>query len=234
MLFRSALFHLDAALETLKSAKLALQSCPEGKLVSCIVQSQVHTRNGNSDEANRSLDEAARLRADGARVDGAMLLDLASSSLAQGRDEEADAIIGEAARNAHDSAALLTKASKLYAEAGREEAGARVLAEATTEVRKLNNDGVMLAHKGDFTSAVERLMRACELAPYNPRILMNGVWIVLKCLERDGMDEEKLYKARELLAEVERQSPGHSRLVGLRTQLSDIESRFGIRGRSFR
>jgi DNA-binding response OmpR family regulator/Tfp pilus assembly protein PilF len=223
---------LNAATDTLKKGKLALQSNPEGQLVSAIVQSLVHTRNGNDYEAGRTLDEAARLRAEGARVDGPLLLDLANSCLAQGRDEEADAIIAEVARNAHDSETMLAKAKKLYEEAGRAEAGARVLSEATSDVRKLNNEGVMLAHKGDFTTAVERLLNACELAPYNPRILMNGIWVILKSIDQAGMDEEKLHKARALLAEVERQSPGHGRLTGLRTHMNDIESRFGIRRRT--
>ena len=218
---------LNAATDTLKKGKLALQSNPEGQLVSAIVQSLVHTRNGNDYEAGRTLDEAARLRAEGARVDGPLLLDLANSCLAQGRDEEADAIIAEVARNAHDSETMLAKAKKLYEEAGRAEAG-----EATSDVRKLNNEGVMLAHKGDFTTAVERLLNACELAPYNPRILMNGIWVILKSIDQAGMDEEKLHKARALLAEVERQSPGHGRLTGLRTHMNDIESRFGIRRRT--
>lgn len=223
---------LNAAIDTLKKGKLALQSSPEGRLVSAIVQSLVHTRNGNDDEAGRALDEAARLRADGARVEGPLLLDLASSCLARGRDEEADAIIAEVARNAHDSETMLAKAKKLYADADRAEVGARVLSEATSDVRKLNNKGVMLAHNGDFNAAAESLLNACELAPYNPRILMNGIWVLLKSIEQQGMDEEKLAKARDLLAEVERQSPGHSRITGLRTQMNEIESRFGIRRRT--
>jgi DNA-binding response OmpR family regulator/predicted negative regulator of RcsB-dependent stress response len=223
--------NLNGAMDTLKKGKLALQSSSEGQLVNAVVQSLVHTRAGRSDEAIRALNEAAKLRAEGARVDGPLLLDLAASSLAHGRHEEADAIVSEAARNAHDSEALLAKAKKLYEEAGRAEEGAKVLSEATSDVRKLNNDGVLMAHKGDFNGAVACLLDACKMAPYNPRILMNGVWVILRSIERDGMDEEKLTKARDLLAEIERQSPGHGRINGLRTQMKDIESRYGIRGR---
>lgn len=221
--------NLNAALDTLKKGKLTLQASPEGQLVSAIVQSRVHTRSGNANEARRALDEAAKLRDEGAHAEGPMLLDLAGSCLAQGRHEEANAIVSEAARNAHDSESLLAKAKKLYEEAGRADEGTRVLSEATADVRKLNNEGVMLAHKGDFHTAVERLLEACELAPFNPRILMNGIWVILKSIEQNGMDEDKLDKARMLLTEVERQTPGHSRIAGLRTQMIEIETRFGIR-----
>lgn len=221
----------NGAMDTLRKGKLALRATPEGQLVNVVVQSQVHTQSGNEGEALRSLDEAARLRASGARVDGSLLLELAKSCLAHGRYAEADAIVSEVARNAHDSDVLLARARRLYEEAGRANDAERLLAEATSEVRKLNNDGVMLAHEGDIESAVERLLDACSLAPFNPRILMNGAWVILRGIEQDGLDLAKLEKARVLLKEAERQSPGHSRITGLRTQLQDIESRFGLRKR---
>lgn len=221
----------SAALDTLKKGKLTLQASPDGQLVSAIVQSLAHTQNGHDSEARSALETAARLRNDGARADGGLLLDLVGACLKHGRNEDADAILGEVARNAHDSETLLAKAVKLYEEAGRAEAGARVLTEATTEVRKQNDEGVMLAHKGNFGGAVECMMNACDLAPYNPRILMNGVWVLLKSIEETGMDEAQLERARTLLAQAEQQSPGHARITGLRTQMNDIESRFGIRRR---
>jgi hypothetical protein len=43
---------------------------------------------------------------------------------------------------------------------------------------------------------------------------MNAVWVVLKCLDLEGMDEELLEEARRRLDEAERQAPGHSRWPG--------------------
>ena len=225
---------VDAALDTLKKNRTILQASPQGQLVAAVVQGLAHTRAGRADEAARALDEAIRLRGSGARVDEHAMLDMAGTCLSQGRNEEADAIVSEMARNAHDSDSLLAKARRLYEESGRGEDGARVLAAATADVRKLNNEGVILAHKGDFQGAVERLLVACREAPFNPRILMNGIWVILKCLEQSGMDNDLLDEARRLLAEVERQAPGHARIAGLRHQMKEVESRFGIRPRSTR
>jgi Flp pilus assembly protein TadD len=104
-----------------------------------------------------------------------------------------------------------------------------VLARATSDVRKLNNEGVMLAQRGDFKTAVDKLMTACAEAPHNPRILMNAVWVILKYIDQAGMDETLIETARHHLADAERQSPGHTRIAGLRLHLSDVETRFGIR-----
>ena len=223
---------VNAAMDTLKKGKATLQASPEGQLVAAVVQGMAHTKAGKTEEAKKALDEAARLRGDGARIDEKLMLDMAGTCMAQGRHEDADAIVTEVARNAHDSESLLAKAKQLYEESGRGDAGANVLAEATSDVRKLNNEGVILAHKGDFKGAVERLLTACKFAPFNPRILMNGIWVILKYLEQSGMDNEMLDEARRLLAEVERQTPGHARITGLRNQLKEVETRFGIRRRS--
>ncbi|MBI5330501.1 MAG: response regulator [Betaproteobacteria bacterium] len=226
--------NLEGAMETLRKGGLALQSNPDGKLVAALVQCLVQTRAGRAAEAGRSLDEVARLRAGGAQMAAPLLLELAGACLSNGRHEEADGLLTEVARNAHDSDALLTKARSLYEQAGRAEAGEKLLSAATSNVRALNNDGVLLARKGEYAAAAERMLEACRLASANPRVLMNGVWVLLKCVEQAGPDQDKLDQARQLLAAVETQSPRHPRVAGLRACLREIELRNGARRRGTR
>jgi CheY-like chemotaxis protein len=221
-----------AVAETLKAAKFTLQASPEGQFVTAVVQSSLHTQNGNEKEAKKALDEAAVLRATGARVGPQLMLKMAEACMANGRNEEADVIVSDVARNAHDSEALLDKARQIYLAAGRQDAGASVLSAATNDVRKLNNEGVMLAQKGNYRLAVDKLLTACREAPHNPRIIMNAVWVILKCLDQEGMDEALLEEARQRLDEAERQTPGHNRIKGLRLHMKEVEARFGIRRRS--
>jgi tetratricopeptide (TPR) repeat protein len=220
---------LDAAADTLMKNKSALQDSPEGQLVMAVTQSMVHAKSGNAKQAEKALDAAAELRASGVRGDARLMLDLAETCMASGRHDEADSIVSEVARNAHDSEALLAKARQIYDAAGRTDAGASVLALATADVRKLNNEGVMLAQRGDFKTAVDKLRTACAEAPHNPRILMNAVWVTLKYIDQAGMDEALIETARRYLVDAERQAPGHARIAGLRQHLSDVETRFGIR-----
>jgi len=223
---------LKAVAETLKGAKSTLAASPDGQLVVAVVQSVAHQQSGRADEAAKSLEEAARLRAAGAHGDAPLLLKMAETYMAGGQHDAADSIIKEVARNAHDSETLLDKARQIYLAAGREDVGAAVLKAATGDVRKLNNEGVMLAQKGQFREAVDKLLAACVEAPHNPRIIMNAVWVILKFLDQDGMNEELLEEARRRLDEAERQAPGHSRIAGLRLHMKDIESKFGIRRRT--
>ncbi|MDD5364852.1 MAG: response regulator [Gallionellaceae bacterium] len=220
--------NLNGALDTLKKNKDSLQLAPEGQLVTAVIQSMVHSRSGQADLARRALDEAGRLRGEGVHGDGRLMLDLADSCMTQGRNEESDAIIGEVAKNAHDSEALLSKAREIYARCGRAADGEELLKKATADVRKLNNEGVYLAQKGDFDGAVSRLLTAAKEAPYNPRILMNAAWVLLRDADQNGLKEGGLQEAKRLLDEVERLAPGHSRLPGLRSQVREIEARYGI------
>lgn len=218
-----------AVAETLRQNRSTLQSNPEGRLVTAVTQGMLHVQAGRQDDAAKAIEEAAALRAAGTRGDARLMLDLAGVCMSSGRHDEADGIVSEVARNAHDSEALLAKARKLYDESGRGDVGASVLASATADVRRLNNEGVVLAQKGDFRTAAEKLLVACEAAPYNPRIAMNAVWVILKHIDNSGMDEAMIEAARHYLDAAERQAPGHPRLAGLRLSLMEMEGRYGIK-----
>lgn len=224
--------NLHGALDTLKKGRDTLQLSPEGQLVTAVVQSMVHTRAGQAEAAQRFLDEASRLREDGVHGDSRLMLDLAGSYMAGGRHDEGDAVVNEVARNAHDSDALLGKARDIYARCGRADAGEQVLQQATAGVRQLNNEGVYLAQKGDFDGAIQRLLTAAREAAYNPRVLMNAAWVLLRDIDTNGLKEDKLQEAKRLLDEVERLVPGHGRLPGLRTHVREIEARYGISRRA--
>lgn len=221
----------NGAMETLRKGKALLQANPEGQFVSAVVRGIAYAKTGNSAEAEKAMDEAAKLNKEGARTNERFMLDYADACMATGREEEADNIIRDVARNAHDSESLLAKAKGIYDKAGRGEAGAQLLQDATTTVRNLNNEAVILAHKGNFGTAMEKLREACWEAPHNPRILMNTVWVMLKHIEQSGMDDDLMDQARAFLADAEKQAPGHTRLATLRGQMKDVEARYGIRRR---
>lgn len=219
---------LAAAANTLKDGKTVLQETPEGQLAAAVMQGMLHTRAGRSDLAQTALDEADRLRKAGVRGDERLMLDLAEGCMQNGRHEACDEIIAEVARNAHDSEALLAKAKKLYADAGRAEAGNQVLSRATATVRALNNEGVMLAQKGQLSAAVGKLRQATREAPHNPRVAMNAAWVMLRLMEAEGLDHDLYYEVEQLLATAERLAPGHTRLPGLQSKLREVKRRFGI------
>jgi len=225
---------LGGAADTLKKGKNTLMDSPEGQLVMAVAQGVIHTKSGNMKGAEKALDEAAALCAAGARGDDRLMLDLAGTCMANGRNDEADGIVADVVRNAHDSDALLSRARRIYEDAGLGDSGTAVLDLATTGVRKLNNEGVMLAQRGDLRAAVDKLLAACAEAPRNPRILMNAVWVIFRYIDQDGMDERLFEAARQFLDEAERLAPGHVRIAGFRLTQRALEIRFGKQRRPAR
>ena len=219
---------LKAVADTLRKNKSTLQSSPEGQLVMAVTQGMACIQDGKLQEASQALDAAGALRAAGTRGDDQLVLDMARVCMANGRLDEADGLVSEVARNAHDSEALLAKAKRIYEEAGRSDTGASVLSSATAGVRTLNNEGGLLAQRGDYQAAVDKLLTACDEAPYNPRIMLDTVWAILKHIDKTGMDETLIGHARRYLAKAGSQAPDNPRLSGLRLQLREVEQRFGI------
>ncbi|HNQ03768.1 MAG TPA: response regulator [Thiobacillaceae bacterium] len=217
----------NGALETVQKFGTLLLGSPEGRLVSAVVRGLAHARLGHVDEASKAVEEAADLSRTGVRAGGHFMLDFVAACLATGHQEQADAITREVVRNAHDSEALLARAQALYDKAGCGADGARLVKDAAAGIRRLDNEAVIQAHKGNYARAMEMLQEACWQAPGNPRVLMNTVWVMLKHLEQAGMDTEILEQARAFLRDADQQAPGHARLASLRAQLRAVEVRYG-------
>ncbi len=219
--------HLDqgdtkAAAEVITNNRKLLQENDEGKLVSAVVMAQVSARQGRGEEAREHMQEALRRKQAGARCEPELALDMVQGCLNSGMEEEANQLLDEVARNAHDSTALLDKAKQIYREAGREAAVAAILQKATAEVAQLSRDGALLLRRGELKAGVAKLLQAAEAAPRNPRVLMNTAWAVLRLIEQEGSSGRMLEDAKRLLADAAYLMPGHPRLSGLQTMLRSV------------
>jgi tetratricopeptide (TPR) repeat protein len=217
------------ALKVLQDHRKLLQESDEGKLVASVMAGLIHTRSGNKAEAERHMKEALRLRESGTVSKPELLLDLAEGCLKAGLAEDASALIGEVARNAHDNPQLLDKAKAIYHEAGRPDEAHSVITQATEQVVNLSKEGALLSQRGDMVNATKALFRAAREAPRNPRVLMNAAWVAMRLVEQDPGESQYLAQVRVLLDDVALLAPDHPRLGGLQTMLRSVESALGIR-----
>lgn len=229
--------HLDrdnpgAASELIVGNRKFLQESDVGKLVSAVVMGQVATRAGRGDEAERQMRAALELKQRGIQCEPDLVLEMAETCERAGMAEEAEALLAEVARNAHDSPRLLEKARRIYRDAGKEAEAERVIAAATESVARLSKEGALLIQRGDLAGGVARLSQAAREAPRNPRVLLNTVWAILRLIEEQGEDGAGLMtRARALLEDAGQLAPDHHRLGGLRTRLRRIESMLSARRR---
>lgn len=219
----------SAALKVLQDNRKLLQESPEGRLVSAVMTGLVHTRTGNSAEAERLMREAAQLRQAGVSGAPALLLDMAEGCLANGMADEAARLVGEVARNGHDSSELLDKARQLYEKAGQAEQVHEVIRQATEHVATLSRQGALLAQRGQLSDAARTLLQAADEAPRNPRVLMNAAWVLLRLMEQDPGEGHYLNRAQTMLADATYLAPDHPRLGSLQNKLRSVEAALGFK-----
>jgi predicted Zn-dependent protease len=206
-----------------------LNESDEGKLVSSVMLGLVQTRAGNTAEAERHMKEALRLKDLGTAGKPELLLDMAEGCLKAGLADEAAALVGEVARNAHDSEQLLGKAKRIYNDVGKAEEVQAVIKKATEHVVRLSKEGALLSQRGDLVNGTKQLFQAAKEAPRNPRVLMNAAWVAMRLVEQDPDQSQYLAQVRVLLDDAAHLAPDHPRLGGLQTKLRAVEATLGIK-----
>jgi CheY-like chemotaxis protein len=220
------------AMRVIQDNRKLLQESDEGKLVSSVMMGLAHSRNGNAAEAERHMKDALKMKQLGAAGKPELLLDMAEGCLKAGLADEAAALVGEVARNAHDSERLLAKAKSIYNDAGKAEVAQDVIKQATEHVVRLSKEGALLAQRGDLISATRQLFQAAKEAPRNPRVLMNAAWVAMRLVEQDPSQSHELAQVRLLLDDAAYLAPDHPRLGGLQTKLRSVEAALGIKSAS--
>lgn len=209
-----------AASDVILNNRGFLHESREGKLIAAVMMSQISTHNGKTDEAKAYMREAVQLKNMGVSGDLDLDMDMLEACIKAGMEEEANKLLAEVARNAHDVAPLLDKAKKMYVDAGKEDLAATILSQATARVEELSKEGALLMRHGDLKNSVEKMLQASREAPRNPRILMNTAWAILRSLAEDrNAPRQLLHQAQHLLEDAARLAPEHPRLAGLQTTL---------------
>jgi len=213
----------QAASEVILGNRKLLQESSEGRLIAAVMLGQVAARSGQGEDAMNYMREAIKAKAQGGHADPLLALDMVDGCLKSGLESEANELLAEVARNAHDSVSLLEKAKSIYQAAGKEAAAAQIMQQATEQVAQLAKEGVLLMQRGDLQGGVQKMLLAAREAPRNPRVLMNTVWAVLRVLEQGEDHGQLLSQAKRLLDDAAWLAPEHPRLAGLQTSLRHIE-----------
>jgi len=218
-----AMGNAQAASQVISDHRQFLLESREGKLVSSVIQGQVMMAGGKRKEAQVAIQQALALHAEGAACSPELVLDIVEVCVRHDLDKEAAKLLEDLARNTHDDKVLLDKAVGIYKQAGKQDMVTSILHKATSRVTALTRDATLQLRKGDLDNAVIRMLEACREAPRNPRVLMNGVGMILRYLEDKGMHRDYLRQARTLLDDAGNLAPGHPRLPPLESKLRGLE-----------
>lgn len=220
---------LDAALGTMRDMRKSFNDTPEVNFTSAVMESLIHKKGGNDAASGEALETALRLkRGNEMKLTDDLALNLATSCLQHGKDDEAKGIVEGLVSNNHESAALIQKAKQVFAEAGREAEGNALVDGSVKSVIALNNEGVRKAQQGDLEGSVRLLTEAAERLPGNIQIVLNAAQALLVYIDQRGWNETFMESAQHYLSLVRAREPDHPKLLVVNKLAQEISRKFGI------
>lgn len=220
---------VEEALATVRDLRKNFDDTPQTAFAAAVTESLIHTQAGNVAAADAALEAALALKREGAvKADEDLALGLAEACLKRGRDDEARAVVEEVVANNHESTALIEKAKRIYAEAGKGAEGAALIEGSRQSIVALNNEGVRRAQQGDLEGAVRLLTEAAERLPDNVQIVLNAAQALLVLMDRQGWDEARMDQARRYLELARARNPAHPKLLTVSRLAQTLARKYGI------
>lgn len=220
---------LDEALGTMRDMRKSFNDAPEVGFASAVMESLIHKKSGNDAASNEALEAALKLKEENdLKPTEGLALNLATSCLQHGKDDEAKSIIEGLVSNNHESAALIQKAKQVFADAGREAEGSALVDGSVKSIIQLNNEGVRKAQQGDLEGSVRLLTEAAERLPGNTQIVLNAAQALLVYIDQRGWHDAFMESAQHYLALVRSRDPNNPKLLGINKLAQEISRKFGV------
>ena len=167
----------DSAKEALKIAdaiKHVFPNDPQAALGATVAESRIHQAMGNEKRSQELLEQALQTcKSEQGSITTETGLDLARLCLQHGNKEMANELASQVVKNHHEDQRVLEQLTRLYQEAGAEEEGKALVEKTSSEIVRINNQGVKLLKEGKTGEAVELFQQAVRGMPRNPIVNLN-------------------------------------------------------------
>lgn len=149
-------------------------------------------------------------------------MDIASLLLEVGIKDPAVKLLCHIIQNNDDDKSVRDEVQKVFTYAQMPEEGAALIEEARKEAADIMNRGVLLWKTNKLEEAVDWMRAARQKMPGNLRVLLNTAQILISHVQKLGYDPALLAEATEVLAYIDKMSPGQRRHDELSRQLGRI------------
>lgn len=215
------------ALAAVKDMGAHFQRTPGLAARQAAIESQVHAKAGNAEQAKAALDRALG-GIDDADLDADAALEVAQACFASGREDEAKRIILGVAENNHEDAGVFSRAQAVFAAAGLSDEGSVFLEATRKRMIALNNDAVGLAKSGRLDEAIAMLQEAADRLHNNAQVSINAALALLMHVQRNGMNDEKFAQAQRYIAQARHANPQHAKLGDVEAVYAKLAAALGL------
>lgn len=217
------------ALKIAGNIRSAFKGDDQARLQSEACKSTVFQALDNDAKAQEAMDAAIALYQSSGTIKSSRAgIALVKSCLKYGREEEADSIINEVARNNHENQTVLSEVKKAYEAAGLGSQAEAKIAEAVNEIAELNNKGVRLINEGKIEESIELFTKAAKALPGNHVISLNTAQSYIALMEKEGGSKQHLNEAMHYLHAVKEIDEAKLRRDELMKSCREIAQQSGI------
>jgi tetratricopeptide (TPR) repeat protein len=196
------------ALKIVSEAKREFRDSPEALVQSAAMESVAYRALGDGKRAAAAIEEGSRRYAEAsASVSAQAAMDLAKACFAVGDKEQGARLMQDVVKNNHEDARLMQDVEAVFREADMGSEGAKLIAATRDEMVRLNNEGVGLVNQGRLTDAIEYFEQAAGNLAGNKIVNANVAYALLMYMEKHGVYEDMLKKARIYLERVHEIDP---------------------------
>lgn len=204
---------------------------PVSELAAAIVDSLSYQAEGETTRARDALDRALDARAGLGGVAAGVLsekisVDLAHACLANGRGDEAAAIMRQVAAEHQEDKALLTRIGQVFDRTDNAAVGRAILDEVSRELIDINNRGVLIAREGRLEESVQLLSDAADRIA-NIQFLVNAASAIFTLLDRRGWNDQLALRGACYLLRAQQRDAGSQRVIAAGELLQAVAQKSG-------
>ena len=200
----------DEALRVLHRSKREFRDNPEAAIQTAAAESAVYNKIGQSAKAEAAMAGAEALMEQlSGKVSHEVAMDMAKSLFKLGKKDKACALLQDIVKNNHENAEIFRQVEAVFESEQLAEEGQTLIQESRQEVININNQGVMLAKKGEFHEGAKLLRSAVQNLPSSEVIIMNLCGLLIGLMNKEGTNNLMAREVEELLNRVRELNPAN-------------------------
>jgi CheY-like chemotaxis protein len=220
----------DKALSLVTDAKKSFDKTPELEMATSVMESLIHHSAKNAEAAKLALQKALDVQdKTGVAIPETSKLDLAKSCFLNDKVEEGRALVKDMVSNFYDDEKVQSMVRQMLEKVGRADEVASLVDNSVRDVIKLNNEGVLLAKKGDLAGAIELLVSAAKRMPQNVQVALNATHAMIVDSDRNGWNDDNMELARHFLREHAAKHGNLEKYKKISALMKDVSLKFGVK-----
>ncbi len=220
----------DKALSVVADAKKSFDKTPELELTTAVMESLIYHGANNAAASKQALDKALEIKQQtGLALPESSNLDLAKSCFLNDKVEEGRVLVKDMVSNFYDDEIMQAKVRQMLEKVGRGAESKDLIDNSVSDVIKLNNEGVLLAKKGDLAGAIALLVSAAKRMPQNVQVALNATHAMIVDSDRNGWNEVNMDMARRFLREHAAKHSNLDKYKKISMLMKDVSLKFGVK-----